>query len=100
MINTIILKMGQARLTRPEQKKFVHGDTIWGTDSSPEEIGRWSIEQKEEAKAELEKFQCVYEDNGPLFNVTEYALEFCELDEHGEFVSGSDFDLAPSNLGI
>ena len=94
MFNTIILKMGQARLTRPEQKKFVHGDTIWGADSSPEELGRWSIEQKEDAKAELEKFKSVYEADGSLFNVTEYALEFCECDEDGEFISGSDFELA------
>ncbi len=94
MFNTIILKMGQARLTRPEQKKFVHGDTIWGADSNPEELGRWSIEQKEDAKAESGRFQCVYEDDVELFNATEYALEFCECDEDGEFISGSDFELA------
>lgn len=27
-------------------------------------------------------------------NVTEYALEYCECDEDGEFIQGADFDLA------
>lgn len=28
-------------------------------------------------------------------NVEEYALEYCETDQDGEFVEGSDYDLAP-----
>ena len=55
---------------------------------------RWDITDKEEAKKELSNLRCSYEKDNALYNVTEYALEYCECDENGNFVSGSDYDLA------
>lgn len=94
MNNTIILLKGETLLTRREYKKFNKGDTIWGIDSEPEEIKRWSIEQKHQAKEELAKYTCLYHENAETWSVEEYALEYCEFDEDGEFLQGSDFDLA------
>lgn len=93
MINTIILKKGYARLTHSEYEKFEKGDTIFGLNSEPEELKRWSIEDKEEAEKELAKYKCSYS-GGNVWDIEEYALEYCECDENGEFVQGSDFDLA------
>lgn len=94
MFNTIILKKGEGAYTRSEWKKFEKGDTIWGCDMNPEELRRWSIDQKEEAQAELAKYKCRYPEGIELYYATEYALEYCECDEDGEFIQGSDFDLA------
>ena len=95
MTNTIILRKGTARLTSGEMKNFTKGDTICGIDSNPEELKRWSIEQEEEAKKALSNLKCSYrQPNGSYTVIEEYALEYCECDEDGEFVSGSDFDLA------
>lgn len=94
MFNTIILKKGEALLTRGEYKKFNKGDTIWGDGSEPEEIGRWNIGQEQVAKEELSKYSCAYHENIETWSIEEYALEYCEYDEEGEFVQGSDFDLA------
>jgi hypothetical protein len=93
MFNTIILKKGYANLTSREYKRFSKGDTIFGIDSNPEELQRWSIEQEQDAKAELAKHNCTYS-SGYVWDIEEYALEYCECDEDGEFVEGSDFDLA------
>lgn len=93
MNNTIILEKGYARLTEEEYKKFSKGDTIWGNDSNPEEIKRWSIDEKEQAMAELAKYKCEYS-HGYVWDIEEYAIEYCECDEDGEFVQGSDYDLA------
>lgn len=87
--NTIILREGFEVLTDKEFKNFEKGNTIYGADSNAKEVKRWSIEQ-EEAKAELAKLTCEYA-NG---YITEYALEYCECDEDGEFICGSDFELA------
>lgn len=94
MFNTIILKKGEARLTRGEFKNFEKGDTIFGCDSEPEELKRWGIDQKEEALKEFEKYTCSYRRPLELYNIEEYALEYCECDEDGEFISGSNYDLA------
>lgn len=88
--NTIILHMGEEVLAKSEMKKFAKGDTIWGPDSNAKELKRWPIEKEAEAKAELAKFRCEYEDG----YITEYALEWCECDEDGEFIQGSNFELA------
>lgn len=93
MFNTILLIRGFAQLTEQEFKKFSKGDTIWGTDSNPEELKRWDISQKEEAKAELEKYRCSYEQS-TVCRIEEYALEYCKTNEEGEFEEGSDYDLA------
>ena len=80
-------------MTNNEYKAFQKGDTIFGIDCNPEELKRWSIEQEQEAKTELAKHNCTYS-GGYVWNIEEYALEYCECDEDGEFVEGSDFDLA------
>ena len=98
MFNTIILLRGSARYTNSEYKKFEKGDTIWGNDSDPEELQRWSIDQKEEAQKELSSYSSHYlRYNEHLISVEEYALEYCEVDEDGDFVCGSDYDLAEEN---
>lgn len=94
MENTIILWKNEERLTPEEWKKFKKGDTIWGNDETPEEVRRWNITDAEEAKKELNLHKCSYERDGALYNVAEYALEYCECDEDGNFVCGSDYDLA------
>ena len=94
MFNTIILKKGYERLTESEFTHFENGDTIWGTDQFPEEIKRWSIEQEEEAREELAKHKCSYVQYGGFWQIEEYALEYCERDEDGEFIEGSDYCLA------
>ncbi len=94
MFNTIILKKGEAYLTNREYEKFEKGDTIWGTDRETEELKRWNIEDEEEAKKELAKYRCSYERRNDNWDIEEYALEYCECDKDGEFVEGSDFDLA------
>lgn len=95
-INTIKLLRGEDRVENKKYKDFVKGDTIWGADSEPEELKRWSIEDKEQAKEELAKYRCFYDSNGwgTLVIVEEFALEYCECDEEGEFVEGSNFELA------
>lgn len=95
MFNTIILKKGYARLTKKEMAKFDQYDTICGADSEAQELQRWPLEQKEEAEAALAKLRCTYEAwSEDLTEICEYALEYCELDEEGEFENGSDFDFA------
>lgn len=96
MNNTIILKHCEIRLTREEFNGFKKGDTICGEDEYPvEELKRWSIEDQREAIEELSKYRCKYTEDGSLYNIEEYALEYCECDEYGEFIQGSDYDLAP-----
>lgn len=96
MNNTIILKHCEIRLTREEFKGFKKGNTICGEDEYPvEKLKRWSIEDQQEAIEELSKYRCKYTEDGSLYNIEEYALEYCECDEDGEFIQGSDYDLAP-----
>lgn len=95
MLNMVRLLKGECRATNEEMKKFKKGDTIWGSDETPEELKRWTIEEAEEAKKELSALRCRYARyNEHLTDVEEYALEYFKADESGEFVEGSDFDLA------
>lgn len=95
MNNTIILKGASETLTNAEFKKFEKGDSIWGNNLFPQELKRWSIDEENEAVEELKKYKCKYEKyNDYLMKVEEYALEYCECDEDGEFIEGSDYDLA------
>lgn len=93
MYNTIILYKGEAELTKFE-KNFEKGGTTSGYFGYCEEIGRWSIEEKEEAMQELKKYNCTYNIGYPLSYVEEYILEFCETDEDGDIVDGSDIVFA------
>lgn len=99
MFNTIILKCGNARLTNDDMERFEKYDTIYGIDSNPIELQRWSIDQEEEAKAALSELRCTYARyNDYLTNIEEYALEYCECDEDGEFLEGSDYDFAADEI--
>lgn len=93
MFNTIKLKRGCAKLTEKEFKTFSKGDTVFGENSDPEEVKRWGIEHEAEARAELAKHKCTY-NSGYYWDIEEYALEYCECDEDGGFVEGSDYYLA------
>lgn len=96
MYNTIRLLRGYERLTAGEFRKFSEGDTIFGDGNNPEEVTRWDIADKEVAKAELAKHHCSYEKQGSGdVIVDEWALEYAEYDEDGEFVGSTvDYDLA------
>lgn len=94
MFNTIILKKGEATLTNVEYKNFIKGDSIWGENSDPEELNRWDIANEDEAKKYLLNYTCKYIKNIESWSVHEYALEYCECDENGDFIQGSDYALA------
>ena len=57
-----------------------------GADINPTELKRWNIEQEDEAKAELAKYECSYITNlNPnLVFIEEHALEYCLTNEDGE----------------
>lgn len=91
-INTIILRHGTGEVA-------AKGDSIWGIDNEAKEIKRWNINQEEEAIAELAKHQCRYWEEttfsgGKVLQADEWALEYCECDEDGDFIQGSNFTLA------
>lgn len=92
--NTIYLRKGEEGLTRDEYKRFKKGDTIIGIDSCSEVLKTFSIEQEAEARQELAKYRCSYSEGRSGFYIEEYALEFCETDEDGDFIEGSDYQLA------
>ena len=94
MYNAIRLLKGETSLTKKEFEKFEKGGTIWGVDTEAAEVERWSIDQKEAAEAALKKCKCNYHNYAELIDIKEYALEYFECDEDGEFVSGSDYYLA------
>lgn len=94
-MKVIRLVKGYARLTNSEYSKFEKGDTIWGDGSSPEELNRWMAEDEAEALKALEAIKCSYSNyNSQLVEVMEYALEYFTADEDGEFVEGSDYQMA------
>lgn len=62
-------------------------------DSDPESIGKFnSIEAAKEKLLEY-KPESQYNPYGQYYLVTEYAIEIYTVDEDGEFVCGSDFDM-------
>ncbi len=92
MYNTIILLHGCCEITDK-------GDAIFGVDSNAREVARWPIAQKEAALAELSKHRCSYSSSKTFIGATvteadEWALEFCECDEDGEYITGADYELA------
>ena len=89
------LLKSEARLTKEELKGFEKGDLITGNDVNPEELKRWTGEGcREKALEELKKFNSSYYMEEQLTDVTEYAVETYEADESGEFLDGSDYDIA------
>ena len=97
MFNTIILKKGEAKLSKKEYENFQKGDTIFGIDADAEEVKRWSIEEEKQAKEELERYNCLYR-SGYDWDIEEYALEYCRCDEDGSFIEGSDCVLAKESV--
>lgn len=92
MNNTIILRHGFGEISEK-------GDTIWGIDSDAQEIKRWGIANETAAKQELSRHKCQYREERTFYGSTvmqadEWALEYCECDEDGDFIQGSDYDLA------
>lgn len=101
MFNSIVLLHGEARLTKNEYKKFNQYDTINGADSDPITLKIWKIEEEEKALEELKKYRCEYKAyNEQLIDVSEYALEYCELDDDLEFIDGSNYEFAEGTKGI
>lgn len=94
MNNAIRLLRGERKIENRSYKAFKKGDTICGIDSEPEELKRWSISEEQVAKKELEKYRCEYQKGLEMWYVKEYALEYFEAGEDGEFLFGSDFELA------
>lgn len=90
--NTIILRKITAKFTDREFAEYEKYDYILEGDT--EELQRWSggDEGEAEARKALAKVKNEYDhSNDNCWRVTEYALEYCNYDEDGEFVSGSDF---------
>ena len=100
MYNTVRLLHNEVRMSADKYESFEHGDTIFGIDQDPEVLAKWDIDDIEDAKMELEKFYCSSNSNGVIVDVEEYALEYCDTDENGEFVEGSDYDFAKSLFRI
>lgn len=90
--NTIRLLRGEECLTAKEYAKYKRGDSIWGIDSDPDELLRFSIEQEEDAQEALRAYKCALYNGIDTVHIVEYALEYFEADEDGEFIQGSDFD--------
>ena len=88
------LKHGVGSYSKKQFNNFTEGDCICGENASPEELKRWTGDQYDLAKAELAKYSCSYRKSGGYMFADEYALEYCNTDEDGEFLDGSDLDLA------
>lgn len=98
MFNTIILLHGDAALSKMEMKKFKKGDTVINDWANATEVKRWKMSEKDEAVAELASKKCTYKKGIELTYIDEWALEYCECDEDGEFVEGSDYDTADEEI--
>ena len=92
--NTIILRHAEGSYTKKQFKNYSEGDCIYGPNTDPEELKRWTYDQLNEAKAELAKYKCTYDEHSDCVDVEKYALEYCDTNTDGEFVNGSDYDLA------
>lgn len=92
--NSIRLVRGETCLTLAEHDNFRDGDTLYGDNAEPEVLQVWPAEKLAEAQEELGRHFCKYERRGCSMSIVEYGLEYCDLDEDGEFMAGSDYDLA------
>ena len=80
--------------TRDIPKTGSYFDFAVQRDEYPETIKRYEISQKENALSDLAELKstCEYLGNH-VYRVTAYALEYFE-EVDGEFIDGSDFDIA------
>lgn len=100
LYNTILLLKGERQYSIGDFKKFTAGDTIFGDCSDPIELKRWTAEGKTEAEELLNNnYKCKYDygDLQEMWYVTEYALEYAEYDEDGDFMDSFGFNLAPED---
>lgn len=98
MYNTIKLLKGEGNITKKDFENFEAGETIFGDNAEPVELARWVAEDEEDAKAALAKHNCTvsYGELQKTYYIEEYALEYCTCDKDGDFIEGSDYDLAES----
>ena len=67
-------------------------NALFGNNSDPVEIARF--DNNDDAMAELRKHKCEIWESGSVWRVSGYAVEAFEADDDGEFLSGSDYDMA------
>ncbi len=67
-------------------------DALFGIDSDPVEIGRFY--EKAEAMEELSHRKCKVWESGNVWRVSGFAVETFDADDDGEFLTGSDYDMA------
>lgn len=94
--NTIILLHGDGEIVD-------RGDAICGVNNNAREVMRWPVAQRAAAQAELARHRCTYhEQTGTggrsVTHANEWALEYCEHDEGGEYLDGGDYELAAGGL--
>ena len=65
---------------------------LFGIDSDPVEIGRFY--EKAEAMEELSNYKCKVWESGNVWRVSGFAVETFDADDDGEFLTGSDYDMA------
>lgn len=94
-INTIILKHCESNYSANDVRrgKVSQGDSFIDQYDIGE-VKRWSIDDEAAALAELAKHKCTYSYKNGTVWADEWALEFFEADEDGEFVMGSDEEYA------
>lgn len=94
-INTIILKHSESNYSANDVRrgKVSQGDSFIDQYESGE-VKRWSINDEAAALAELAKHKCTYDYRNGTVWADEWALEFFEADEDGEFVMGADEEYA------
>lgn len=78
-----ILQGEENGIARRDFESQNFGYTIYGQDAEPEEVARYEIADEAEARKEFGKYRCSYNtyDGGSNWSITEYALDFSEIEE-------------------
>lgn len=89
----LIYARGEAKYIRGQKPDVF--EACFGADSNPIEIARFDT--KEDAYKALKEHEAprawvTATMTGYVWDCEAYALEFCEEDEDGEFIMGSDYD--------
>lgn len=100
MNNTVRLLKGHEFVKNGELETFVEGSTIFDDGVDAIELKRWDIDDVEDARDALDALSCEADTGEQLTEITEYALEFFNSDDDGEFISGSDYSLAEARYLI
>lgn len=67
-------------------------EALFGIDSDPVEIGRFY--EKAKAMEELSNYKCKVWKSGSVWRASGFAIETFDADDDGEFLTGSDYDMA------